>query len=116
MFEPWWVCYSLKLVLTHPTTTIRSGGFQPPQLDRGRRRPQPTMLGTGSEAAGQGTVGQVASFSASNADPPSAASEIERHIKKDVRTMVGLLLAEPRLDPPYNCGIGFQPVSCGHCD
>ena len=30
--------------------------------------------------------------------------------------MVGLLLAEPRLDPPYNCGIGFQPVSCGHCD
>ena len=30
--------------------------------------------------------------------------------------MVGLLLAEARFDPPYKCGIGFQPVSCGHCD
>ena len=30
--------------------------------------------------------------------------------------MVGLLLAEARFDPPYNCGKGFHSVSCGHCN
>ena len=46
-------------------------------------------------------VGQTASFSAANADPPSAANKLERRVIKNHVAMVGHKLAEARFRPPY---------------
>ena len=54
------------------------------------------------------TLGQVASFSAASADPPSAANKNERHVlSESFKRMVGHKLAEARFHPPYDYSEAF---------
>ena len=46
-------------------------------------------------------VGQIASFSAAYADPPSAANPLKRVGSKKAEPMVGHKLAKARFHPPY---------------
>ena len=98
--KSWWVTNSLKLVFTHPT-----GNGTRQSLDGEAKTHHSESLATSVTPCAQERegrrVGQIASFSAANADPPSAANGIERYALKIVQIMVGDKLAEARFYPPY---------------